>query len=301
MVTATPTVIYSPGQWRRQILAHRDPQSIAARAGFVAATFVDRGDKLSALVEIERVSAVLLFEECSVDQAWPWRVLLRLVSYGANRVPRGVQWGGEENSQLFKDLTLTPQFGARGQRIDKRKVELLSLAGKMNRRISRAARHPAAPSPTLRLPRLWAGFQPRCVQDLCGKGPEFEEACHQRDGSPTSVLRVAARTAYGLVLYPLDWVSDKLERATTVFAELTPSLRRQVFRIEKMPSDLIGFRGAWAFDFFHSRYRRIPHRTNVAATAITTRAEFPLESRYQLQSLSVGPIATVPTCVNFSV
>ena len=158
MVTATPSVIYSPGQWRRQILAHRDPQSIVARAGFVAASFIDRGNKSSAFVEIERVMAVLLFEEFSVDHARPEHVPLRLVSYGASRVPHGVRWGGEANSQLFKDLTLTPQFGAHGQRIDRRNLELLSLVRKLNCRPSRAARHPAAPWPTLRLPPMWAGF-----------------------------------------------------------------------------------------------------------------------------------------------
>ena len=176
MVTAEPYVIFSPGQWRRQILAHRDPQSIVARAGFVAASFIDRGNNSSAFVEIERVRAVLLFEEFGVDHARPEHVPLRLVSYGASRVPHGVRWGGEANSQLFKDLTLTPQFGACGQRIDRRKLELLSLAGKINCR----------------------------------------------------------RIAYGLALYPLDWVSDQLERATSIFAELRPNVQRQVFSVKQM-------------------------------------------------------------------
>lgn len=180
MVTATPSVNYSPSQWRRQILACRDPQSIAARAGYVAASFIDRGNKSSVLVEIERVSAVLLFEECSVDHASPERVPLRLVSYRASRVPHGVQWGGDVNAHLFKDLTLTPQFGARGQRIDRRKVELLSLARKLNSRLSRAACHPAAPWPSLRLPPMWAGFRQREARNLVAQGPEFEEfGCHR--------------------------------------------------------------------------------------------------------------------------
>ena len=211
MVITTRSCTHPAGQWRRQVLAHRDPKSIAARSGFVAASFVGSANTSSALVNIERVSAVLLFEECSVDDARPQRVPLRLVSYRASRVPHGVQWGGEANSQLFKDLTLTPQFGARGQRIDRHKLKLLSLAKKMNCRLSRAARHPAAPWPSLRLPRLWAGFYTRHVHDLCGRGPEFEEAHHQRNEPPTSVFRAASRTAYGLELYPLDWVSDQLE------------------------------------------------------------------------------------------
>lgn len=286
MVTATSSVNYSPGQWRRPILAHCGSQSIAARAGFVAASFIGGANKSTAFVNIERASAVLLFEECSVDHARPQRVPLRLVSYRASRVPQGVQWGGKANSQLFKDLTLTPHFGARGQRIDKRKAELLSLALKLDRRLSRAARHPAAPWPTLRLPRLWAGFYPHHVHDLYGEGPEFEEACYRKNESPPSMLRAAVRTAYGLALYPLDWISNQLERAAAVFAELTPSLRRQVFRLEQLPRDLIGFQGACAFDFFNSRYRRMSYGTNVTATTTTT----PVEHSPQSCPLRIIPV-----------
>lgn len=147
---------------------------------------------------------------------------------------------------------LIPKFGARGQRIDRSKSELLSLALKLDRRLSRAARYPAAPWPALRLPRVWAGFHPLRARDLQGKGPEFEEACCLTSESPKSVFRRAARSLYGLTLYPVEWISGQPERATAMFAEVRPSLRRQVFRVEKIPTGLIGFQGANAFDFYES-------------------------------------------------
>jgi len=64
----------------------------------------------------------------------------------------------------------------------------------------------------------------------------------------------------GLRLYPLDWVSNQLERALVMFAEVTPSMRRQICRVEGLPDGLIGYRGASAFDFYNSRYRRVHRR-----------------------------------------
>jgi hypothetical protein len=185
-------------------------------------------------------------------------------------VPHGVQWGGEANSQLFKDLTLTPQFGGRGQRTDKRRVELLSLALKLDRRLSRAARHPAAPWLSLRLPRLWAGFRQNEVRNLVGDGPEFEEIRHHCGLSATILLQGASRRLYGLVLYPLDWVTNQLKHTTAIFAELRPSLRRQTCRIEGLPHGLVGYQGASAFDFYGSRYRNV-RRVDTTASYLEKR------------------------------
>ena len=150
---------------------------------------------------------------------------------------------------------LTPQHAARGQRIDRSKVELLSLALKLDRRLTRAARYRAAPWPRLRLPRLWAGFRSGDTRGLRGDGPEFEQACLLQAHTSAAVFRGAARHMNGLTLYPFDWVSGQLLRTTGVFAELAPTLRRQVCRIETIPHDLIGFHGASAFDFYSSRFR----------------------------------------------
>jgi len=142
------------------------------------------------------------------------------------------------NNQLFKDLTLNPQFGGRGQRIDRRNVELLSLAEKMELRLNRAARHPAAPRPTLRLPPMWAGFRQKEARNLAGDGPEFEELRRHGELSATALFQGAARHVFGLVLYPLDWVTNQLKHTAAIFTELRPSLQRQTYRIEGLPNGL---------------------------------------------------------------
>jgi hypothetical protein len=123
------------------------------------------------------------------------------------------------------------------------------------RRLTRAARHQAAPWPGLRLPRLWAGFRFGDTHGLRGDGPEFEQACLRQELTTAAVFSGAMRYFDGLTLYPLEWVSGQLLRTTAVFAEVTPSLRRQTCRIEGMPDGLIGYQGASAFDFYNSRYR----------------------------------------------
>ena len=97
MVTATSSVDKLTAQWRRQILAHRDPQSVAARRGFVAAAFIDQSNGGSAFVDIDNLLVVLLYEDAfhSCDKTPQHRVPLRLAAYGASRVPHGVQWGGD--------------------------------------------------------------------------------------------------------------------------------------------------------------------------------------------------------------
>ena len=259
MVTATRSVGKFTVQWRRQILAHRDPRSVAARKGFVAAAFIDQSNARSPFVDIDNLLVVLLYEDGfhSSDGTRQKRVPLRLVAYGARCVPHGVQWGGVANSRLFKDLMLAPRFRARGERVDRNKSELLSLAMTLDGRLSRASRHSAAPWPVLRLPRLWAAFRHRDATRLRAEGPEFEAACRHGNGSETDVLQTAVQLMPGLTLYPLDWISNQLGYSVAMFAEVTPSLRRQTCRIEGLPDGLIGYQGASAFDFYSSRYRNV--------------------------------------------
>jgi hypothetical protein len=145
-------------KWRQQILSHCNPQYLECRKGFVALTFVDQSKTSSEYVDINNLLVALLYEDgthCSDHRS------LRLSGYGVSRVPDGVQWGGAESCRLHIDLTLAPQHGARGQRLDCSKHDLLALALKLDRRLTRAGRYPAAPWPGLRLPPLWAGFRAR--------------------------------------------------------------------------------------------------------------------------------------------
>jgi len=240
-------------QWRQQILAHCNPRHVAARKGFAALAFVDQANASSEFVDINNLLVVLVYED---DAYRSDHRSLRLSGYKVSRVTDGVQWGGAENCRLYKDLTLAPQHGARGQRCDRSKHELLALALRLDRRLSRAARHPAAPWTGMWLPRLWAGFRTHQAETLRGEGPEFERACHKQSRAASEVFRESAHHIAGLTAYPLDWVSAQLGSAVAVFAEVTLGLRRHVCRIDSLSEGLIGFQGASAFDFYNSRFRR---------------------------------------------
>lgn len=70
----------------------------------------------------------------------------------------------------------------------------------------------------------------------------------------------------------MDWVTHQLDLAIAVLAELSQFPRRQVFRLDRFPNDLVGYRGASSFDFYHNRYRRYPvaARLNEAQFVNTT-------------------------------
>jgi hypothetical protein len=240
-------------QWRKQLLAYCNPQHVAARKGFVTLTFVDQSHTSSEFVDINNLLVMLVYED---DAHRSERRSLRLSGYGVSHVPGGVLWGGAKNCRLHKNLTLAPQQGARGQRVDRSKYDLLALALKLDRRLSRAARHPAAPWRGLRMPRLWAGFRARQAGVLQGDGPEFEQVCRRQGRAANQLFRESARSIHGLTAYPLDWVSGQLEFATAIFAEVTPSIRSQICRVGNLPEGLIGFQGASAFDFHNSPFRK---------------------------------------------
>lgn len=261
MTSSASMSVYSSVVWRRQIMACRDPQLIAARKGFAAASLIDQSGASPAFVDINNLLVVLVYEDC-VAGTNDLHSPLRFVGYRVSRVPHGVRWGGADNNQLFKDLTLMPKLGARGQRIDRSKAELLRLALRLDRRLSRAARHPAAPRRGLRLPEVWAGFTYRDACDLQGEGPEFEMACRRQQAKPESAFRAAAIRTHGLMLFPLNWVSGQLERAAALFAKVTSSVQRQVFKVEEIPAGLRGFDGASEFDFYVSRFRREPSQAS---------------------------------------
>jgi hypothetical protein len=241
-------------RWRRQMTAHLDLHYVEARRGFAALTFVDNANISSPFVDINNLIALLLYEDVPSGTG---RSPLRLCGYRIRCTPDGIRWGGTENGDcvLDKNLTLSPQFGGRGPRLDCRKCDLIDTALKLDRRLSAAARHSAAPWRELRLPRLWAGFRAQRAIALRGDGPEFEQACRSQSSAPDDLFNATARRIDGLVAYPLEWVAGELPSAVAVFAELTLSVRRQVCRIGELPGGLIGFQRA-PYDFYSSCFRQ---------------------------------------------
>ena len=64
------------------------------------------------------------------------------------------------------------------------------------------------------------------------------------------------REHFGLILYPLEWVSHTVQSAVAVFADLGRMQRMQVFHLRHAQDNLVGYRGAVQFDFYHTRFER---------------------------------------------
>lgn len=269
-------------QWRRQMAGRFNPRLAAARKGFVALTLIDNGNSSPPYVNIDDLLLLMLYEDDVRHGSLP---SLRLCGYRVTRLPDGAQWG---NCRLFKNLTLAPRRGARNERIDLEKRDLLALALKLDRRLSRAARYPSLPWPGLRLPRLWAGYRLRHTGELVGAGPEFEQACRLQPFAPAELFRNSARRIDGLVAYPLDWVNSQLESAVAVFAELKLGIRRQICRVGELPKGLIGFHGASAFDFYNSRFRNRPSGRRSWRRGAGAKTATPERSTVRLQKAPAG-------------
>src|SRR5262245_40189006 len=176
MTVALPSRISLKAQWRDQIIRRRGRNWIQERRGLVSIAFLDRSQSDAEFVEIDNIVAFVVYEDehRNLDGSKVVRIPLRLSAYRVSRVENGVLWGGAENAALFKDLMLTPNHQARGQRIDLRSSDLLGLGLELDSWLSRAARHPGLRRPRLRLPRLCAGFRAREAGQIHGEGPEFE-------------------------------------------------------------------------------------------------------------------------------
>jgi hypothetical protein len=240
-------------QWRQRLGGRRhrraQPRPLAA-LGYLA-----NGPVIDGLIEVEKLCIVILCDEL----VRPGHCALRLAGYSASRVPWGVRFGGPENCRFFKDLRLQPVPGGRGYRLDLASTELLQLGLALERELDRCIRYRQRPvREQLCLPKLWAGFQGADAAGITGSGPELEAYAARTGRSPQHLLGHLRRDCFGLALYPLAWVSHHWQQAAAVFADLERFPKRQVFRLQHMPDDLVGYQDATEFDFWKSRFRR-PH------------------------------------------
>lgn len=231
--------------WRR----HNLPRRPLAAMGFLADGLVAEN-----LIDIERLIAVILFDELRADGC----CALRLSGLSAIRVPCGIRWGGAEGSKFFKDLLLEPRPQARGQRLDIARRQLIELGLELDRDLSRHAPYPdLVRQRQLRLPRLWAGFRTKDGAEITGQGVELEIWMRRMGMSAQQMMDQRRRTYFDLTLFPLPWVSHCWEKIHMVFADLDGFPQRQIFPLTDLPGDLQGVRGAVEFDFFGNRFRKI--------------------------------------------
>ena len=238
-------------------------QSTSRRPLAALGSLVD-GPIRNGLVELECLTLVVLYDEpIGHDQ-----LALRLAGYSGTQVPWGVMWGGAEQSRFFKDLSLQPVPQGRGLRLDLARPRLLRIGLQLDRDLDRYARHPSlSPRPNLRLPCLWAAFKPEHAAGISGDGPELEAYARRMRKGIADAFSAVRRHHCGLTLHPLAWVSRYWERTATIFVDLARFPRRQVFRLEDLHGNLVGYQDAAEFDFLRSRFRREARQSSKFAVA----------------------------------
>ena len=155
--------------------------------------------------------------------------------------------------------SLQPVPQARGYRLDLASTELLQLGLGLDRELERHRRYCRQVRQDVRLPKLWAGFRTHDVETLTGDGPELADYARRTGNSASYLMEQLCRNYFGLLLYPLAFVSHHWQRAVAIFADLARFPRRQVFSLNQLPGNLVGFQGAAEFNFFDSRFRRQRH------------------------------------------
>ena len=252
IATTDPTPL---DQWRERF-AH--PRRDSRPRPLAALGYLVNGPVLDGLVEIDKLTVILLYDE----QAGPGPCALRLVGYSASPIPWGIRFGGAEQCRFFKDLSLQPVPSARGYRLDQASRELLQLGLKLDRELDLHLRYRRRVREGIRLPKLWAGFRARDAAGIIGDGPELAAYAEWSGRSPNELMTRLRRNHFGLTLFPLPWISHEWEKAVTVFADLARFPLRQVFQLRNVPDDLIGYQDAAEFDFHssHFRGRRARHR-----------------------------------------
>jgi hypothetical protein len=236
-------------QWRKRFGGrHRrnhSPRRLAAMGCLV------HGPILEGLVELEKLLLVVLHDQPTGRGQYA----LRLAGYSGRRVPWGVRWGGAEQCRFVKNLLLQPVPGGPGLRLNTDSTDLLRLGLQLDRELDRHVHRPAlSVRQQLRLPCLWAGFDPADVDTIAGDGPELVAYC-RRTGRPAwQLLERIRREHFGLAIFPLAWVSHHWQQAVAVFADLERYPKRQVFPLNHAPTGLVGFQDAAQFDFAHSPF-----------------------------------------------
>jgi len=215
--------------------------------------YLVEGPILSGLVELERLTLVVLYDELLRHD----HNALRLAGYTGTQVPWGVKWGGPEQCRFFKDLSLQPVPQGRGLRLDLARPRLLQIGLQLAREIGRHARHPSLPRRDhFRLPCLWAAFRPAHAAGLYGDGPELAAYARRVQKDAAAVFSTVCRRCGGFSLHPLAWVSHHADLAAAIFVDLARFPKRQVIARDDFPGNLVGFQDAAEFDFLQSRFRR---------------------------------------------
>ena len=223
-------------RWRRCIRR----RASHGRRPLAALGYLFDGPVLGGLVELERLTLVVLYDEpLRHDQC-----ALRLAGYTGTQVPWGVMWGGPEQCRFFKDLSLQPVPQGRGLRLDLARPRLLRMGLQLADERDRHSCHPSLPCRNqFRLPCLWAAFTPAHAAGLYGDGPELAAYARRVQKDANEVFSTVCRRHVGLSLHPLAWVSHHADFVATIFVDLARFPKRQVIALDDLPGKLVGLPG----------------------------------------------------------
>ncbi|QDT71750.1 hypothetical protein [Lacipirellula limnantheis] len=207
-------------RWRRQVSSRSIYCPGRAPREGVALGFLIDGWRRDELVELRRLTTIVLFDERAANG----RTSIRVLGYRPELVGQEILWTGPQALRLRKDLALPPRPLATGRRLDSRRRDLLELALRLDHRLSQAQRRLERLRHTEpRFPRVWAGFRPSVADQLISDAEQSPG--NQLDLA--SLLAKLRREQDGLSLLPADWIGDDLPRATALFAEQSGLPARQ--------------------------------------------------------------------------
>ncbi len=205
-------------RWRRQVSSRSIYCPGRAPREGVALGFLIDGWRRDELVELRRLTTIVLFDERAANG----RTSIRVLGYRPELVGQEIVWTGPQAQRLRKDLALPPRPLATGRRLDSRRRDLLELALRLDRRLSQAQRRLERLRYTEpRFPRVWAGLRPNVADQLID---DAEQLPSDQLAPPLARFR---REQDGLSLLPADWIGDDLPRATALFAEQSGLPARQ--------------------------------------------------------------------------
>lgn len=215
-------------RWRRQIASRT---ALAERRGIRPFALIGcriAGSDHGALIPLERLSFLVMFDDRNHDD----RLSTRLLGFRARLVSDRLQIGGPALSLFDKDVRLAPGTGS-GSRLDPHDAELCELALGWEQHLERLNRHPHFPRRNiLRWPAWW------CVVGTIPSDLPTKNCGEQQ-------------------LVPLETAVARGLSIAGVFADVAGLPKRQVLTGADPQRLLEGGQGAVSFDLVRTRFRRV--------------------------------------------
>jgi hypothetical protein len=209
-----------------------------------------QGPIVNGLIDLRRLLFVVVHDETSARQA-PG---IRVAAYAASPTRWGARIGGAAQIRVEKNLALNPEHGGGGRRFDPAQGGLLGLALELERHLERHCHYPSLQRlKQPRWPKLWAAFDSQTARHIRPDGPEWQSTL--LNSKPRRGVELAPhRFAFGLVAFPLEYVSHAWQQFAAVYADLKSVPKRQILSLDRLERSLQGFTGAVEFDLLSSRF-----------------------------------------------